>query len=87
VVPVTQKQRTTRLSIREVAYSVLFEAKVALHVQEITARVLQRFEIRSRTPANSVNNALQKDPRVERVGRGVFQVRVQTRPAARRTAG
>lgn len=76
-----------RLSIREVAYAVLLEAKVPLHVREITARVVQTLEIRSRTPANSVNNALQKDPRVERVGRGVFMLRVEARASPRRARG
>lgn len=62
------------LSIREVSVQTVIAAKRPLHVSEITRRVLERCVITSRTPEKTVNNALQKDPRVQRVGPGTFQV-------------
>jgi hypothetical protein len=61
------------MSIREVAVQVVLGAKRPLHISEITQRVLEKIAISSKTPEKTVNNALQKDPRVVRVGRGTFQ--------------
>jgi hypothetical protein len=64
----------TYISIREAAVQVLADARGPLHVSEITEHVRTKVEIYSRTPEKTVNNALQKDSRVERVGRGMFQL-------------
>lgn len=60
-------------SIREVAVQILLAAKRPLHISEITERVLAKTAIASKTPEKTINNALQKDHRVVRVGRGTFQ--------------
>lgn len=62
-----------RTSIKEVAVQVVLAAKRPLHVSEITERVLAKVTINSGTPEKTVNNALQKDERIVRVGPGTFQ--------------
>jgi hypothetical protein len=66
--------RERLMSIRELAVQVVLSARKPLHIKEITERVLYKTQINSRTPQNTVNNALQKDPRVVRVGKGMFQI-------------
>lgn len=62
-----------RLSIREAAVQVLLTARRPLHISEITTLVSAKVKIISKTPEKSVNNALQQDSRVERVGKGTFR--------------
>ena len=64
-----------KTSIREVAVQVVLAAKRPLHISEITERVLTKVTIGSSTPEKTVNNALQKDDRIERIGKGTFQAR------------
>ena len=61
-------------SIKEVAVQVVLASKTPLHIATITERVLNRVKVASATPEKTVNNALQKDGRVERIGKGIFQV-------------
>lgn len=62
------------LTLSEIAVEFLTDAKRPVHISEITRHVLSRVTLRSETPEKSVNSALQKDPRVVRVGRGLFQI-------------
>ncbi len=59
-------------TIKEAAYNVLKKEDRPMTVQEITELVKKQVVINSNTPEKTVNHALQKHTKVERVGRATF---------------
>lgn len=68
-----------KTSIRHLAVQVVLDANRPLHILEVTRRVKAKIELLSRTPANTISNALQLDPRVVRVGPGIYKSKSRAR--------
>mgnify|MGYP006291687433 CR=1 FL=1 len=59
-------------SFRMIVYDVLKNAGRPMHVSEITKEVNKIKQIKSKTPANTINLACQKHDKIKRVDRGTF---------------
>ena len=82
------------MSVLDAVETVLTEAGVALHYEEVTSRILKRglWMTEGKTPSATINARLSMDikthgltSRFQRVGKGIYSLRAQVTPASAST--
>ena len=68
-------------SFATLAYEILFRAgPEGMHYRKLTEQILRLKPTKGKTPEQTVLAALERDPRFERVSRGVYRVKQQAPP-------